>query len=79
MTVTKRWNVKGNLHNKMHDIEEAAQLADRVLVLSKRPATVCYELNIKAVHPRGVGNDEVVEAMRQILRELGLNNSETAE
>lgn len=60
-----------------HDIEEAAQLADRVLVLSKRPATVCYELNINAAHPRGVGDDEVVEAMRRILRELGLNNSST--
>lgn len=62
-----------------HDIEEAAQLADRVLVLSKRPATVCCELSIKASHPRGVGDDEVVEAMRRILSELGLNNAATAE
>lgn len=62
-----------------HDIEEAAQLADRVLVLSKRPATVCCELTIKAAHPRGVGDDEVVEAMRRILRELGLNNTATSE
>lgn len=62
-----------------HDIEEAAQLADRVLVLSKRPATVCCELNIKAPHPRGVGDDEVVSAMRKILHELGLNNSSAAE
>ncbi|MEI9920885.1 MAG: ABC transporter ATP-binding protein [Bacteroidota bacterium] len=55
-----------------HDIEEAAQLADRVLVLSKRPATVCYELNIDASHPRRVGDDKVVAAMRRILKELGL-------
>lgn len=55
-----------------HDIEEAAQLADRVLVLSTRPATVCCELKIQSPHPRGVGDDEVVAAMRQILRELGL-------
>ena len=58
-----------------HDIEEAAQLADRVLVLSKRPATICYELSIKASHPRGVADDEVVEAMRRILAELGFTNS----
>lgn len=62
-----------------HDIEEAAQLADRVLVLSKRPATVCYELPIKADRPRAVGDHEVVEAMRTILRELGLNKTDAAE
>jgi ABC-type nitrate/sulfonate/bicarbonate transport system ATPase subunit len=56
-----------------HDIEEAAQLADRVLVLSKRPATICYELPIQALRPRAVGDDAVVEAMKRILRELGLN------
>ncbi len=55
-----------------HDIEEAAQLADRVLVLSKRPATVCYELPINASRPRVVGDAEVVDAMKTILRELGL-------
>lgn len=55
-----------------HDIEEAAQLADRVLVLSKRPATVCCELSIDAPHPRAVGDDKVVAAMRRILAELGL-------
>jgi NitT/TauT family transport system ATP-binding protein len=62
-----------------HDIEEAAQIADRVLVLSKRPATVCYELPIRATRPRTVGDHEVVEAMKTILVELGLNNSSTNE
>ena len=55
-----------------HDIEEAAQLADRVLVLSKRPATICRELPIKAARPRGLADDGVVDAMRMILNELGL-------
>jgi NitT/TauT family transport system ATP-binding protein len=58
-----------------HDIEEAAQLADRVLVLSKRPATICCELPIQAARPRGLADDRVVEAMRMILRELGLNTA----
>jgi NitT/TauT family transport system ATP-binding protein len=62
-----------------HDIEEAAQIADRVLVLSKRPATVCYELSILAKRPRIVGDDDVVQAMKTILRELGLNHSEATE
>ncbi|MBD2701448.1 ABC transporter ATP-binding protein [Spirosoma sp. BT702] len=59
-----------------HDIEEAAQLADRVLILSKRPATICQELPITIPRPRGLADDEVVEAMRMILRALGLNNTD---
>ena len=35
-----------------HDIEEAAQLADRVLVLSERPARVCDEVRIDVPRPR---------------------------
>lgn len=58
-----------------HDIEEAAQLADRVLVLSKRPATVCEELPITVARPRGLTDDEVVEAMRLILQGLGLSHT----
>ena len=56
-----------------HDIEEAAQLADRVLVLSNRPATICRELNIKAQKPRGLTDPAVIAAMEEILTELGLN------
>jgi len=56
-----------------HDIEEAAQLADRVLVLSKRPATICRELQINAQRPRGSTDPAVIEAMTEILKELGLN------
>jgi len=55
-----------------HDIEEAAQLADRVLVLSNRPATVCRELQIDAPKPRDVTSNAVIEAMKAILQELGL-------
>ena len=55
-----------------HDIEEAAQLADRVLVLSNRPATVCRELQIDAPRPRDLTSNTVIEAMKAILQELGL-------
>lgn len=55
-----------------HDIEEAAQLADRVLVLSKRPATILRELEIKAAKPRGMTDVEVIKAMKEILEELGI-------
>jgi ABC-type nitrate/sulfonate/bicarbonate transport system ATPase subunit len=50
-----------------HDIEEAAQLADRVIVLGERPAQVRYELSLATPRPRNPTDSEVVEATRQIL------------
>src|SRR5258706_12530852 len=44
-----------------HDIEEAAQLADRVLVLSNRPAHISKELHIEALRPRNPTDDAVIE------------------
>jgi NitT/TauT family transport system ATP-binding protein len=55
-----------------HDIEEAAQLADRVLVLSNRPATICRELRVESPRPRGIADNAMVETMKEILKELGL-------
>jgi NitT/TauT family transport system ATP-binding protein len=55
-----------------HDIEEAAQLADRVLVLSNRPATISHELKIASPKPRDLTSTTVIEAMKAILTELGL-------
>jgi len=60
-----------------HDIEEAAQLADRVLVLSNRPATICRELLIDAPKPRDLTDDAVVQAMKTILMELGLQTTQS--
>jgi NitT/TauT family transport system ATP-binding protein len=54
-----------------HDIEEAAQLADRVIVLSERPAQVRYELSIETPRPRDLTHAEVVAATHRILTELG--------
>jgi NitT/TauT family transport system ATP-binding protein len=55
-----------------HDIEEAAQLADRVFVLSNRPATVSRVLKIDAPRPRGLTDTPVIQAMKEILTEFGL-------
>jgi len=55
-----------------HDIEEAAQLADRVLVLSNRPATISRELHVHSLRPRDLTDNAVIEAMKAILTELGL-------
>jgi NitT/TauT family transport system ATP-binding protein len=58
-----------------HDIEEAVQLADRVLVLSHRPTFVSRELHIKASKPRDLTHPAVIKAMKEILFELGLQTS----
>jgi NitT/TauT family transport system ATP-binding protein len=57
-----------------HDIEEAAQLADRVIVLTGRPAQIRRELSIPAARPRDLTHPEVVRATRIILTELGIEH-----
>jgi NitT/TauT family transport system ATP-binding protein len=57
-----------------HDIEEAAQLADRVLVLSERPARVRAEVAIAVPRPRDATHPQVVSAMHRIFTVLGLES-----
>lgn len=61
-----------------HDIEEAAQLADRILVLSSRPATISHELRIDSAKPRDLTDNAVLHAMKTILTELGLQGPQKA-
>ena len=55
-----------------HDIEEAAQLADRILVLQDSPAHIACEVKVEAALPRSATQSEVVDAVRQILDALGI-------
>jgi NitT/TauT family transport system ATP-binding protein len=55
-----------------HDIEEAAQLADRIVVLSERPAHICCELVLDLTRPRELTHPQVVETVHKILAILGL-------
>jgi NitT/TauT family transport system ATP-binding protein len=57
-----------------HDIEEAAQLADRIVVLSDRPARICSELRVDLPRPRELTHPAVVTAVHKILAELGLEH-----
>ena len=57
-----------------HDIEEAAQLADRVLVLSERPARIRDEVRLQAPRPRAATHPDVVRAVHHILTLLGLES-----
>jgi len=55
-----------------HDIEEAAQLADRVVVLSERPAKIRYEICLDIPRPRDLTHPAVVDAVHCILAEMGI-------
>jgi NitT/TauT family transport system ATP-binding protein len=57
-----------------HDIEEAAQLADRVLVLSERPARIRDEVVLEMPRPRDATQPDVVSAVHRILTVLGLES-----
>jgi ABC-type nitrate/sulfonate/bicarbonate transport system ATPase subunit len=55
-----------------HDVEEAIHLADRILVLSKRPAAIQAAFEVQLPRPRDLASPEVAQLKRAVLRELGL-------
>ena len=55
-----------------HDVEEAIYLADRILVLSPRPATIQTTFNVDLPHPRKLSSPEAQALREAILKELGL-------
>jgi len=57
-----------------HDVEEAIHLADRILVLSPRPATLQAVFDVPFVHPRRLSSAAVQELKVAILRELGVDS-----
>ena len=56
-----------------HDIEEAVQLGDRVVVLGDRPARIRRVLELPPGRPRLPAAPGVAEAAQAILEELGLS------
>jgi NitT/TauT family transport system ATP-binding protein len=55
-----------------HDIDEAVQLADRVVVLSARPAVTQRIVNIDISHPRDISSPRYLELRDGILGQIGL-------
>ena len=56
-----------------HDVEEAIHIADRVLVLTPRPARIQAEFDVKLEHPRKLTSPELQELRVAVLRELGVD------
>ena len=55
-----------------HDVEEAIYMADRIMVLSPRPATIQASFQVDLPHPRKLSSPEAQALREAILRELGL-------
>jgi NitT/TauT family transport system ATP-binding protein len=55
-----------------HDIDESVQLADRVVVMSQRPATIRRIVDIDLPHPRDLSSRRYLELRDSIFEEIGL-------
>ena len=55
-----------------HDVEEAIYMADRIMVLSPRPATIQASFQVGLPHPRRLSSPEAQALREAILKELGL-------
>jgi NitT/TauT family transport system ATP-binding protein len=56
-----------------HDVEEALYLANRVIVLSERPARIVAQVRNDAPYPRHRDDPKLVALRREVLAQLGLD------
>jgi NitT/TauT family transport system ATP-binding protein len=67
------WEAEGNtIIFVTHDIDEAIQLADRVAVMSDRPATIQEIVDVDIPHPRDISSRRYLELRNGIFDQLGL-------
>jgi NitT/TauT family transport system ATP-binding protein len=61
-----------------HDVDEGLLMADRVVVLSDRPARILADLKIDVERPRSHGDPRLEDDRRKVLGLLGFTDAETA-
>jgi NitT/TauT family transport system ATP-binding protein len=57
-----------------HDIEEAVQLADRVLVMTRRPATIQEEVTVSLARPRDLDDPGYLHTRDRIFEIMGMDS-----
>ncbi len=56
-----------------HDIDEALQLGDQIVVMSERPATVRADIRLPYPHPRDLGKGSLAKLRKEIYFLMGLH------
>ncbi|MGY5775218.1 ABC transporter ATP-binding protein [Rhizobium sp. LEGMi135b] len=59
-----------------HEIEEAIELADRIVVLTKKPTTVQRIIKVSSPRPRDLNDPELTALRRELHAEIGIDESE---
>ena len=72
--LTRIWQSEGKtILFVTHDIEEAVQLADRVLVMSQRPATIQTVIPVELPRPRDLDAPGYLETRDRIFTAMGMS------
>ena len=58
-----------------HDIDEAVQLADRIVILSPRPATIQAVIPVALEHPRDLSSPGYLALRNNLLDQVGLGGA----
>jgi len=58
-----------------HDVDEALQLADRIVVMSPRPGRIARIVPVEAPHPREIGSREYVRVKTELYGLLGVSRT----
>ena len=58
-----------------HDVDESIQLADRIVVMSPRPATIKEIVDVPLKHPRDIGSPEYGRIKNRLYELLGVSHA----
>ncbi len=56
-----------------HDIDEAIQLGDQIIVMAERPSTVKADISLPFPHPRDISTGELSELRKEVYFLMGLH------